>query len=77
MREALLFTAAKSGEVYCRRWPDLIEAALAHVIGNQAERAYRRTDALAKRRVLMEDWAKYLDGNVGKVANFRPRSAPD
>jgi integrase len=38
---------------------DLIETALAHIIGNQAERAYRRSDALEKRRRLMLDWAKY------------------
>jgi integrase len=36
---------------------DLIETALAHVIGNQSERAYRRSDALEKRRKLMETWA--------------------
>jgi integrase len=38
---------------------DLIETALAHVIGNQSERAYRRSDALEKRRRLMADWGKY------------------
>lgn len=38
---------------------DVIEAALAHTIGNATEAAYRRKDALAKRRVLMQDWANY------------------
>lgn len=38
---------------------ELIEAALAHVIGDKAEQAYRRSDALEKRRVLMDDWAAY------------------
>lgn len=38
------------------------EAALSHRIGDEAERAYRRMDALAKRRRLMQDWADYLDG---------------
>jgi hypothetical protein len=32
---------------------DLIETALPHVIGNKAEQAYRRSDALEKRRELM------------------------
>jgi integrase len=40
---------------------DLIETALAHVIGNQAEQAYRRSDALEKRRKLMEAWASYCE----------------
>jgi integrase len=38
---------------------ELIETALAHVIGDKAEQAYRRRDALEKRRKLMEAWAKY------------------
>jgi integrase len=38
---------------------ELIETALAHVIGNRAEQAYRREDALEKRRRLMNEWAKY------------------
>ena len=38
---------------------ELIETALAHVIGDKAEQAYRRSDALEKRRQLMEAWAQY------------------
>jgi integrase len=38
---------------------ELIETALAHVIGDKAEQAYRRSDALEKRRQLMETWAAY------------------
>jgi integrase len=38
---------------------DVVEAALAHVISNQTEAAYRRSTALEKRRKLMEDWAMY------------------
>jgi hypothetical protein len=33
------------------------ESALAHTIGNKAEAAYRRGDALEKRRGMMEAWA--------------------
>ena len=38
---------------------ELRETALAHTIQNKAERAYRRGDALEKRREMMEDWAIY------------------
>lgn len=40
---------------------EIAEAALAHVVGDATERAYRRGDALAKRRELMEHWQGYLD----------------
>jgi integrase len=40
---------------------ELAEAALAHVIGDKAEQAYRRGDALEKRRALMEAWANYCE----------------
>lgn len=39
---------------------EIAEAALAHQVGNATERAYRRGDALAKRRQLMDDWCDYL-----------------
>jgi integrase len=38
---------------------ELAEAALAHVTGDRTEAAYRRGDALEKRRQLMEAWATY------------------
>jgi integrase len=38
---------------------ELVETALAHVIGDKAEQAYRRRDALEKRRKLMEAWSSY------------------
>lgn len=38
---------------------EVVETALAHVIGDKAEQAYRRGDALDKRRTLMEAWADY------------------
>ena len=47
---------------------EVTETALAHVIGDRAEQAYRRSDALDKRRKLMEAWATYCEpkgsGNV-------------
>jgi integrase len=38
---------------------EVAEAALAHTIGNAAELAYRRGDALQKRRILTEAWADF------------------
>jgi integrase len=40
---------------------EIVETALAHVIGDKAEQAYRRSDALEKRRKLMEAWATYCE----------------
>lgn len=37
----------------------VVEMALAHVVGNKVEAAYRRGDLFAKRARLMADWAKY------------------
>jgi len=47
----------------------VVEIALAHKVGSEVERAYRRGELLMKRRVLMNDWAKYCntprpEGNV-------------
>jgi integrase len=39
---------------------DVIEMALAHTIKDKSEAAYRRGDALDKRRELMGDWSGYL-----------------
>ena len=39
---------------------EIAEGALAHIQGDQTERAYRRSDALQKRRRLMEDWCEFL-----------------
>jgi integrase len=38
---------------------DIAEAALAHAISDKTEAAYRRGDALDKRRRLMAEWARY------------------
>jgi integrase len=38
---------------------EVAEAALGHIVGDKAERAYRRGDALDKRRKLMEAWAAF------------------
>lgn len=40
---------------------EVCEAALAHVIENQTEAAYRRSDLFEKRRGLMARWEEYID----------------
>ena len=58
---------------------DVAEAALAHKVGNEVERAYRRSDALEKRRKLMQAWADYLTAakkdNVSKLSDARRAKA--
>jgi integrase len=46
--------------------------ALAHIVGDQTERAYRRGDALEKRRRLMDAWAAFCAGaSAAVVVPFR------
>lgn len=45
---------------------ELAEAALAHRIGNAVEQAYRRSDALEKRRALMAAWTNHCMGLTNK-----------
>jgi integrase len=40
---------------------ELTEMALAHVVSDKTEAAYRRGDMVAKRRHLMEAWAKFCE----------------
>ena len=39
---------------------EVVEAALAHTIPNKVEAAYRRTNFLEKRRMLMNEWANFI-----------------
>lgn len=48
---------------------EVAEAALAHAVGDATEAAYRRSDALEKRRKLMDAWGEFLAGaNEEKAA---------
>jgi integrase len=53
--------------------PHVIELSLAHTVGNEVQRAYRRTDLFDKRRKLMEAWSKYYSTapQVGDVVPIR------
>lgn len=46
---------------------EVAEAALAHVVGDATERAYRRGDALEKRRALMDAWAFFCEPKPANV----------
>ena len=52
---------------------EVIEAALAHVVGNKVEAAYARSDLFERRRLLMDEWAAYLetDDDAGPCAPGR------
>jgi integrase len=46
----------------CTNYPrDLAEQALAHTLESKVEAAYRRGDALEKRRAMMKEWATFLE----------------
>ena len=45
---------------------EIAEWALAHQVGSAVERAYRRGDALEKRRELMKAWENYLSAGAGQ-----------
>lgn len=54
---------------------ELAEQALAHVVGDETERAYRRSDALERRRKLMTAWARFATrdpASGGATDNVRP-----
>ncbi|MBY5734065.1 integrase arm-type DNA-binding domain-containing protein [Rhizobium leguminosarum] len=54
---------------------EIAEAALAHVVGDETERAYRRGDALEKRRRLMTAWANYCEPKTGNVIPLKRQAA--
>jgi integrase len=53
---------------------ELRETALAHTIGNKVEAAYRRGDALEKRREMMEAWAQWCEPKEANVLAFAKRN---
>jgi integrase len=54
---------------------EIAEAALAHLVGDQVERAYRRGDALDKRRALMGSWETFCNGYAeATVVSFPSRT---
>jgi hypothetical protein len=56
---------------------DVCETALGHSIGSAVEQAYQRDALIAKRRILMTDWADFCASdraaNVVRIDSGRPR----
>ena len=52
---------------------DMAEMALAHAVGSEVERAYRRSDMLERRRALMASWGQAVRGEAlgAKVVALR------
>ena len=46
----------------------VIEQAMGHQVGNEAERAYRRTDVLEQRRPLMQAWGNFVTSQNNVVS---------
>lgn len=40
---------------------EVVEAALAHIVGDRSEQAYRRERAFEKRRIFMDAWGDYCN----------------
>ena len=54
-----------------RRFPgDVAEAALAHMVSNKTEAAYRRGKLLEKRRKLMDAWGSHCEGSQATVVRI-------
>ncbi|XYD08869.1 integrase arm-type DNA-binding domain-containing protein [Methylobacterium sp. NMS12] len=53
---------------------EVAEAALAHLVGDEVELAYRRGDALEKRRQLMDLWASFVAAESGVASRKASRS---
>jgi integrase len=48
---------------------EVIEKALAHVVGDETERAYDRGDLFEKRRLLMDAWAAFATSDPAKTGD--------
>ena len=49
---------------------EVAESCLSHVVGGSVERAYRRTDYLEQRQIVMGRWAKHVTGQNGQVVQL-------
>jgi integrase len=56
---------------------EIVEAALAHIVGDKVEQAYRRGDMFEKRRRLMQQWASFCEAvSTRSEANVTPLRSP-
>ena len=52
----------------------VMELSLAHAVGSSVEQAYARSDLIAKRRTLMEQWSAFVTETRGKVLRLQSRA---
>ena len=64
----LAITPVQAGS---RNKATVAKAALAHLVGDAVEQAYKLGDALEKRRNLMDAWANFCAGRAGDVVALR------
>jgi len=70
-----LSSAFRDWAVDCTSFADEIsEEALAHTVGSAVRQAYRRGQAMGKRRALMDAWSDDCTGKAGAVTPFRKRA---
>jgi integrase len=53
---------------------DVAEMALAHVITDKVEAAYRRGDLFAKRCKMMQEWAEFVNKRQAKIVALHKRA---
>jgi hypothetical protein len=53
----------------------MAEMALAHVVGNKVEAAYRRGDMFERRRQMMQDWASWCEPKASNVVSISSKPA--
>jgi integrase len=54
---------------------EICEAALAHIVKDKTEAAYRRGDLFEKRRVLMTTWTSFVTAEVATIVPIRSSGA--
>lgn len=60
------FRSTASTILHEKGWePEVIEVQLAHLTGTATSRSYNRSNKLAERKKLMQEWADYLDDLSG------------
>jgi integrase len=55
---------------------ELAEAALAHVTGSAVERAYRRSDVIERRQLLMQQWGEFLTRAPAEIIRLHRMGEP-
>ena len=56
---------------------EIAEHALGHRVGSEVERAYRRGDALERRRALIDAWERFITGHADGANVIELRKAAE